>query len=48
MAEKSEKAPILPGVTFEEIALEFVNKYRWENMLGATQLRKEWLSSPAG
>lgn len=33
----------LPGLTFKEIAIEFVEKHRREGRAGATMVKKEWL-----
>jgi integrase len=38
-----ELAKILPGDTFKEIALEFIEKCRRDQLAGPTMIKKEWL-----
>jgi len=44
-AEKriAKEAENLPGDTFKEIALEFIDKCRRDNLAGPTMIKKEWL-----
>ena len=44
-AEKKlrQEATVAPGDTFKEVALEFIEKCRRENLAGVTLLKKEWL-----
>jgi integrase len=38
-----ESEPVGPGDTFKDVALEFIDKCRRDNLAGPTMIKKEWL-----